>query len=160
MVQISEMYSQNTNCKTDMSYSALIQKEANSYVVTFRDLPEALTCGDTLEEARIMAADALLTALEFYFEDRRPVPMPSKMQKGEELISLPPSVTAKVLLLNEMIKQNVSNAELARRLLTRPQDVQRLTNLRHATKIDAINAALNQLGKQLHISLIPIHHSA
>lgn len=95
------MYSQNTNCKTDMSYSALIQKEANSYVVTFRDLPEALTCGDTLEEARIMAADALLTALEFYFEDRRPVPMPSKMQKGEELISLPSDIVEKIHLHNK-----------------------------------------------------------
>lgn len=138
---------------TPMQYPVLITHEDNGYTVTFRDIPEALTCGDSLEDARAMAVDALITALDFYFEDRRPVPSPSKKLKGEELIGLPPSVTAKVLLLNEMIKQNVSNAELARRLLTRPQDVQRLTDLNHTTKIDTINAALNQLGKQLHITI-------
>ncbi|PIT14020.1 antitoxin [Snodgrassella alvi] len=136
-----------------MQYPVLITRDDNSYTVTFRDIPEALTCGDTLEDARDMAADALLTAMEFYFENHRQVPLPSKKQKGEELITLPLSVAAKALLLNEMIKQNVSNAELARRLLTRPQDVQRLTNLNHSTKIDTINSALNQLGKHLEISI-------
>jgi antitoxin HicB len=63
--------------------------DANGYVVTFRDIPEAITQGDTLDEARIMAADALRTALEFYAEDGRPVPAPSAVQAGEELVTLP-----------------------------------------------------------------------
>jgi antitoxin HicB len=37
--------------------------------VSFRDIPEALTSGNTMEEAREMAEDALLMAMAFYFED-------------------------------------------------------------------------------------------
>jgi len=35
--------------------------------------PEALTCGDNLDDAKEMAQDALITAMDFYFEDRRSV---------------------------------------------------------------------------------------
>ncbi|MEM5371811.1 type II toxin-antitoxin system HicB family antitoxin [Paraburkholderia azotifigens] len=48
------------------------------FVVMFPDIPEApITQGDTLEQARVMAADALLAAIEFYIEDTRDVPTPS-----------------------------------------------------------------------------------
>lgn len=36
----------------------------------------------------------------------------------------------------------------------RPQDVNRLTDLRHATKIDAIAQALSVLGKRLELSVV------
>jgi antitoxin HicB len=45
-----------------------------------------------------MAAEALELALDFYFETRRLVPLPSKAMRGQRLISLPLSVSAKVLL--------------------------------------------------------------
>lgn len=136
-----------------MNYPALIEKDDIGYAVSFRDIPEAITCGNTIDEAREMAADALLTAMDFYFEKNRIVPMPSTPKKDEELVELPASVFAKVLLLNEMLAQNVSNAELARRLGTRPQDVQRIVDLQHNTKIDTIANALHKLGKQLTISI-------
>jgi len=136
-----------------LRYPALIEPDGSGFMVSFRDIPEALSGGATLEEARAMAADALLTAMDFYFEDKRPVPAPSKAKKGEELIALPASVSAKVLLLNEMIAQKVTPSELARRLNTRPQDVNRIVNLGHVTKIDTIADALEALGKHLEISV-------
>ena len=66
-------------------------------------------------------------------------------------VELPLSLSAKVLLLNEMIRQSVRPAELARRLGTTPQAVNRLTNLRHASKIDGIAGAMKALGKTLEI---------
>ncbi|MFP3428717.1 type II toxin-antitoxin system HicB family antitoxin [Paraburkholderia sp. SIMBA_061] len=137
-----------------LRYPAVFEPDSGGFVVTFRDIPEAITQGDTLDEARSMAADALLTAMDFYFEDKRPVPVPSKAKKGEELIALPVSVSAKVLLLNEMLAQKVTPSELARRLNTRPQDVNRIVNLGHATKIDTIAEALEALGKHLDISVV------
>jgi len=136
-----------------LRYPVLIEPDGSGFVVSFRDIPEALTSGATIEEAREMAADALLTAMDFYFEDKRPVPSPSKAKKGEELIALPASASAKILLLNEMIAQGVTPSELARRLRTRPQDVNRIINLGHVTKIDTIADALLTLGKHLEISI-------
>ncbi|MBS4097199.1 MAG: type II toxin-antitoxin system HicB family antitoxin [Sulfuricella sp.] len=127
--------------------------QEGGFVVTFRDIPEAITQGDTLEEADEMAQDALVTCMDFYFDDRRAVPPPSAPLEGERLIELPPSVAAKVLLLNELVAAGISNAELARRMGTRPQEVQRIVNLNHATKIDTIAAALSALGKHLDVRL-------
>jgi antitoxin HicB len=92
--------------------------------------------------------------MEFYFDDRRAVPEPSKPKRGQSLVELPASVAAKALLLNEMISQKVRPAELARRLKTTPQEVNRLTNIRHASKIDGIAVAMKALGKTLEIRAV------
>ena len=86
-----------------------------------------------------MAKEALEVAMDFYFEDRRPVPMPSNPKRGQAVVELPASVSAKVLLLNEMLRQNVRPIDLARRMGTTKQEVNRLTDLRHATKIDRVD---------------------
>jgi len=121
------------------------------FVVTFPDIPEAITQGETEEEALAMAQEALETALEFYFENKRAVPNPSKPKRGQHTIELPASLSAKVLLLNEMTKQNIRPSELARRLKTTPQEVNRLTNMRHTTRIDGIDSALRALGRHLEL---------
>lgn len=136
-----------------MLYPAKFDREDNGYTVTFRDIPEAITCDDDLEHALFMAKDALLTAMDFYFEDRRTVPSPSKAEEGEYLIELPLSVSAKVLLLNEMVAQNISNVELAKRIKVKPQEVQRITNLEHTTKIDTLARAFAALGKNLNLTV-------
>lgn len=137
-----------------MFYPAKFDPEDGGFNVSFRDIPEALTCGDNYDDAVEMAKNALLTSMDFYFEDHRKVPMPSTPRKDEVLIELPASVFAKVLLLNEMVEQNVSNAELARRIDVKPQEVQRITNLAHSTKIDTIAKAINALGKQFELRVV------
>ncbi len=134
-----------------MRYPARITCKADGCTVTFPDIPEAITCGDTKEEALENAVDALETALDFYFEQDRSVPMPSVPKRGQHLIELPPSVSAKVLLFNELLAQKVRPAELARRLAIPRQHVTRLLDPRHPTKIDSIAAALKVLGKTLEI---------
>jgi antitoxin HicB len=123
--------------------------EEGGYIVTFPDIPEAITQGENIEDALRHAADALETALEFYFDARRPVPAPSKPKRGQRVVELPVSVAAKILLLNEMVRQKVRPAELARRIGTTPQEVNRLTNIRHSTRIDGVDSALRALGKRL-----------
>jgi antitoxin HicB len=123
--------------------------EEGGYIVTFPDIPEAITQGEDIEDALRHGADALESALEYYFDARRPVPLPSQPKRGQRVIELPASVAAKALLLNEMLRQKVRPAELARRLGTTPQQVNRLTNIRHVTRIDGIETALRALGKRL-----------
>jgi antitoxin HicB len=57
-----------------------------------------------------------------------------------------------VLLLNAMLEQRLPQAELARRMGTRKQEVQRLVDLRHPTKIDTLAQAMAAMGKQLVLS--------
>jgi antitoxin HicB len=130
----------------------LTPAENGGFVVTFRDIPEALTQGDDEAEALAMGRDALITAMDFYFEDKRSVPAPSALLAGEQFVELPPSVTSKVLLLNEMVRQRVTPSELARRMGTIPQEVNRLIDLNYTTKIDRVAQALAALGKKLELS--------
>ena len=132
----------------------LRRDEEGGFVATFKDIPEAITQGETKAEALEAAANALETALDFYFEDHRAVPLPSKTKPGQPVIELPASLSAKILLLNEMIEQGVRPAELARRLKTTPQEVNRLTDIQHTSRIDGIAAALKALGKRLDIRTV------
>jgi antitoxin HicB len=137
-----------------MFYPATIKPDGDGWLVTFPDIPEALSAGATWEEAIVMARDALITALEFYFDEKREIPQPSRVKRGQTAIELPPSISAKVLLLNEMVKQRVRPSELAKRLGTTAQEVNRLTQLTHTTKIDGIGSALEALGKKLEIRAV------
>lgn len=130
-------------------YPVNLRKDGRSILATFPDIPEAITCGKDRAEALEMAKEALELAMDFYFEDQRPVPMPSKPKRRQAVVELPVSVAAKVLLLNEMLRQKVRPIDLARRIGTTKQEVNRLTDLRHATKIDRIDAAMRALGKRL-----------
>jgi antitoxin HicB len=134
-----------------LGFPAKLRKDGKYITVSFPDIPEAHTFGRDREHALEMAQEALESALDFYFEDQRPVPVPSTPKRGQALVTLPPSVAAKVLLLNEMLRQKVRPIELARRMGTTKQEVNRLTDLKHATKIDRIDEALRALGKRLHL---------
>lgn len=132
-------------------YPARVTREGNEYLVTFPDVPEAITTGATRDEALAMATDALVTAMDFYFEDRRAVPLPSPVKRGQVTVDLPASVAMKVLLLNELVSSGIRNAELARRMHTTAQEVTRLTDLHHPTKIDTVARALKTLGRSLEL---------
>ncbi|MEN4910796.1 type II toxin-antitoxin system HicB family antitoxin [Erwinia amylovora] len=133
-----------------MRYPVTFDCDETGCAVLFPDIPEAMTGGDTREEALAMAQDALVTAFDFYFEDRREVPPPSTV--GAAFVEVPASVAAKVLLLNAVVQAGVTNAELARMIDTRPQEITRVLDLHHSTKIDTIQKALLALGKQLELA--------
>jgi antitoxin HicB len=138
-----------------LRYPAQFQAaEEGGFVVTFPDIPEAITQGEDEEDAMIHAADALTSALDFYIEDGLAIPAPSKPKRGQRLVELPASYAAKILLLNEMAAQKVRPAELARRLKMTRSEVTRLIDWRHATKIDGIAAALKALGKTLEMRAV------
>jgi antitoxin HicB len=59
-----------------------------------------------------------------------------------------------VVLFNELFEQKVRPAELARRLSIPRQNVNRLLDPRHPTKIDNIAGALKPIGKTLDIRVI------
>jgi len=136
-----------------MRYPVKLMEDGNEFVVSFPDIPEALTSGRTKQEALEMARDALITALDFYFEDNRAVPEPSAVEAGQDFVELPASLWAKVLLLNEIVAQRLRPIDLARRLEMRPQEITRLLKLEHPTKIDTLTQAFGALGKRLNFSV-------
>jgi predicted RNase H-like HicB family nuclease len=65
--------------------------EVGGFVVTFDAVPEAITQGDTIEQALAMGKEALELALSFYFEDHLAVPVPLEPKPGQHVIEVPVS---------------------------------------------------------------------
>jgi antitoxin HicB len=62
-------------------------------------------------------------------------------------------MSVKVALLNEMIRLGVRPVDLARKLNVSPQTVNRIVDLRHATKLDTLAAAFGAIGRPLRFVL-------
>lgn len=125
------------------SYPFNIQKAKGEYVVTFPDIPEALTGADSKREAIALAGDALIAALGAYIEDRQDIPSPS--EGGSHFVHLHPLKAAKVALYIVMRRKKYSNVELANRLGVDEKAVRRMLDLDQNTKIDVIYNALNSV---------------
>lgn len=137
-----------------LNYPVTLTPDSNgTFLVGFADFPEANSVGDTVEEALDEAVDALITALEIYFDARRPVPLPSKPKRGQHMVALPALETAKVLLWNEMQRQNLRKADLARMLNVHQPQIDRLFDLRHSSKLDFVEQTALALGRRIAITL-------
>ena len=73
-------------------------------------------------------------------------------QTGDLAVDLP-ALSLLSYALNTMVKSNVRPADLARKMNIKPQEVTRITDIRHATKIDTIQNAFRALGKDLVLEL-------
>jgi antitoxin HicB len=127
--------------------------ENGGFLVEFPDFPFVHSVGDTTEEALREAVDGLESGIELFFDERQPVPLPSRPKRGQYTVELPALAVAKVLLHNEMLAQGVKKAELARRLNIAPPNVERIFRVKHKTRIETVEAALNCLGKHLDLQL-------
>ncbi len=124
------------------------QSTDGAWQVRFPDVPEALTEGDTEDEAHALAIDALLAALGGLAKLKRDLPSPSKA-RGRPVVVVPMLQSAKLALNQAMRESGLNNVTLARKLGKLETEVRRMLDLDHQTKIGAIESALWQLGKQM-----------
>lgn len=137
-----------------LNYPITVTRDEATFLVDFADFPEAHSVGETMEEAHREAVDGLITAVELYMDDRRMVPMPSAATAGQHTVPLPALETAKVLLWNEMLQQKMRKADLARKMQVHQPQIDRLFDLRHATKLDFVEQTAAALGRRLTVELV------
>ena len=119
-----------------------------SVLVSFADIPEALTEGTTEEDALAEAEDCLIAALGGYIQTRRAIPQPSP-GRGRVTVPLPALVAAKSALYSTMRAEGVGNTPLAERLGVTEGAVRRLIDPDHRSHIGQVEAALRALGQRL-----------
>ncbi|MGI9213140.1 MAG: type II toxin-antitoxin system HicB family antitoxin [Methylococcaceae bacterium] len=136
-----------------LAYPVMLEAQTEGgFVVTFPDIPEAITQGDDEEVALFHAVDALETALSFYVDDRKPLPVPSVR---DDLPTVRPSALEgiKLAIYQEMLAQGVRKAELARRMGCKAPQVDRLFDLGHASRLDQLESAAKALGRHIDFNL-------
>lgn len=125
------------------------------FVVTFRDFPEAITQGDSLEEAAEEARDCLEEAIANRIAMDLPIGQPSEARAGELLIGLHAQMAAKASLYLAMREQKLTKVELARRLHCDEKSIRRLLDPAHASRLARLERALAALGRRLVIGFEP-----
>jgi antitoxin HicB len=122
-------------------------------VVTFPDVPEAITQGDDMADASAMAEEALGTALLSYLARGLSLPKAKSRGRGLVPVAVAPDVAAKLAVLEAFAEAGVSKVELARRLGKDEKEVRRILDPRHPTKLPALTEALRVLGKRLVVAV-------
>jgi antitoxin HicB len=141
---------------TMYAYPVSLSRDDNGTVlVAFPDIPFAHTFGEDEDDALLRAADALEAAFVAIIGDRDDVPTPSKPKRGQKIVALPALAALKVALYAAMRASGTRKADLARQLGWHMPQIDRLLNLRHASRMDQIEAALNALGQRLVVSVEP-----
>ena len=137
-----------------LDYPVILETQPEGgLVVTFPDVPEAITQGEDEDEALMYAVDALESALSFYVDDRKPLPVPGKPKRGQKTVRPSALECAKLGVYQAMTEQGIRKSELARRLGWHMPQVDRLFDLKHASRLDQIEAAARALGRQVEVSV-------
>ncbi len=134
-------------------YPVILTPDDGTVLVTFPDVPEAITFGADTDEALLQAVDALESALSFYVDARKPLPVPSKPKRGQKTVRPSALECAKLGVYRAMTEQGIKKAELARRLGWHMPQVDRLFDLKHASRLDQIEAAARALGRHVEVSV-------
>ena len=111
--------------------------------------PEVATIGADRANALERAASAIETGLGALVALRRDIPQPSTT--GDLYVEVPALSAAKVELYRAMRADGVTKAALARRLGVAMPQVDRLVDLRHHSRMDAIERAFAALGRRLDV---------
>lgn len=128
-------------------------RKDGGYVVTCRDLPEAITQGDSLKAALAEAKGALQAAIEGRIDDGLGIPAPSRPARGERIVATPITTALKAAVHVAMSEQQVSKSELARRMRVHEKEARRMLDPKHPTKVPALERALAALGLRAEIAV-------
>jgi antitoxin HicB len=137
------------------SYLARFEPDGDGFLVTFPDIPEAISGGANLAEAATNAEEALEVALLTYAADGTPLPHASRSRAGGSWHRIPvaAAVAAKIAFITAFRESGMTRVALAARLDKAETEVRRMLDPYHQTKLPAIEAGLRALGKRLVISV-------
>lgn len=134
--------------KTAAFPASIVEIEPGEFEVRFRDLPEVLTFGVSVEEASLNASDALETVIEHYLDQSRDVPRPSKPREDERLVPIPIATALRLTLIEVMKDRQLSKVALGRLLGKDEKAVRRIVSGR--------GASIDQSARALRILNVPI----
>ncbi len=138
----------------DFSYPVVLKKDpSGGYVVTCPDLPEVVTQGEDRRDALLQAIDAVEEALAGRIRRVDSIPLPSPAGR-RDVVTVPPITAAKAALTLALRVSGLSRVELGDRLGIDEKQVRRLLDPSHASRIDALAAALAALGKCIGIRIL------
>ena len=136
-----------------IEYPAIFDPDdEGGYTITFPDFPEAISEGDTLEEANYNATEVLDLTLKSRMEDNELIPLPHA-ETGANVHMVAPDVNIQAALLVKLNRGEKKFSDLARTLGTSWPAVSRLEDPKHWPSLRQLDKLAAALGKRLMLSL-------
>lgn len=132
----------------------LIKQKEGGYLVKFPDLPEAITQGETIEDALQEATDCLEEAIANRIIMKLDIPKASMPKKNQRIASLHATIASKAALYITIRDKKLNNVTLAKKLKCDEKEIRRLLDPHYTSKLPRIEHALNVLGKRLDIGIV------
>lgn len=126
--------------------------DEGGFTITFPDFPEAISEGDTLEEANYNATEVLGLTLKSRMEDNEHIPLPHS-ESGANVHMIAPHVNIQAALLVKSNRGEKKFSDLARTLGTSWPAVSRLEDPKHWPSLRQLDKLAAALGKRLVLSL-------
>lgn len=134
-------------------YPVRLEPDDNDTVlVTFPDVPGAITFGETEAEALDHAVDALESILSVMIADRKDIPLPSPAD-GRPTVAPTLLGSLKIILYLAMRARGWRKADLARALKIDPRMADRLLDLRHRSTVAQLDRALRACGQRYDVTM-------
>ncbi|HYL39425.1 MAG TPA: type II toxin-antitoxin system HicB family antitoxin [Bryobacteraceae bacterium] len=135
-----------------LRYAVKLRRENGRVLVSFPDFPNVHTFGDDEPDALARGIDALETMLAAMIDDKDEIPEPRPVRRRRSVV-LPALTEAKIGLYREMRSSGIGKAALARRLRCHLPQIDRLLDLRHASRLEQLEQAFIALGKRIGLSI-------
>ncbi len=135
-------------------YRARIEPDPEGgFLVTFPDVPEAITSGNRTEEARANAVEALGLALRGIVAMDRRLPKPTANGSGLVPVAVDPATALKLAVIDAFRNSGMTKSELARRIGRAENEARRILDPDHPSKLPLLRAALSAFGKEIVVSV-------
>jgi antitoxin HicB len=123
------------------------------YVVTFPNLPEAITQGENIEDCLKEAIDCLEEAIALRIDEQLDIPFPSE-NPSDYWVDLPLQMSLKALLYLSIKESGISYQNLAQSMNIQEKEI--CENLRPnvPTSLEMLEKILSILGKKLQVNLV------
>ena len=131
-------------------YAIGMEQDGETILATCPTLPEVTTFGDDRAEALVRASSAVEEALAARVAHGQDIPAPAEdAALARPYVRLPLMTALKVELYRALRSAGMNRAELARRMGAHRNQVDRLFDLSHQSKLDQVEAAFAGLGLRI-----------
>lgn len=128
------------------------KEEEGGYFIQFIDIPEAMTDGETMEEAELNAREALSGVLGFRLDNNQEIPTPST-HGGDDVRYVAPDAQIQAAILIRVQRGIQPLSVLARALDTSWLAAKRLEDPHHWPTLKQLDRAAAVMGKRLVLCL-------
>lgn len=138
------------------NYLATVEfiEDEGTYEISYCDFPDIQGVAYKEENIEFEAEETLISTIAELISSRLPIPLPTTTVADAFSVHLPVLTCLKIALNNAIIQSDTQKPDLARKLNLNALQIERLLDIRYASKVEILEQALYLLNFDIAITVI------